>query len=502
MNRRQFIKASVATAMMVPFVERGFGAPALALPEATPQKLPRWRGFNLLEKFQSSGNNGPFREEDFEWIADWGFDFVRLPMDYRCWAKTPEAEFNEQTLREIDQAVAWGKQYGVHVCINFHRGPGYCVNMRDGEKPTLWTESAAQEQFARHWGVFAARYRGVPGRQLSFNLINEPGDITGAVYAAAMKKAVEAIHAADPQRLIIADGIRWGSKPVPELIPFGIAQSTRGYEPMLVSHYQASWIPHEGSWPAPAWPIPVGINNCLYGDFKPELQSALELRVECPRAMPFSIRISHVSTRAELIVKADDAVILQQQFQPGPGAGEWKKSERSQWGSYNADYDRDYTATLPAGTRAVRIEIGKGDWLTFIELRLGQTVIVPGNSDWGVKQEAFTVDALGAHPVNPRYVCSQETLQKKMIEPWQALATQGVGVLVGEWGAFNHTPHSVTLAWMHDCLDNWLTVGFGWSLWNFRGPFGILDSDRKDVGYETFKGHQLDRKMLELLRQF
>jgi aryl-phospho-beta-D-glucosidase BglC (GH1 family) len=500
MNRRQFLKASAATAIMATLAERGNADAPRALPEATPQKLPRWRGFNLLEKFQSVGNQ-PFVEEDFELIADWGFNFVRLPMDFRCWAKTPEAEFNEQTMKEIDQAITWGREYGVHVCINFHRGPGYCVNLRNGEEPTLWTETSAQNQFARHWGVFAARYQGLPSRQLSFNLINEPGDITGAVYAAAMKPAIAAIRAADPQRLTIADGIRWGTKPVPELVSLGIAQSTRGYEPMLISHYEASWIHHEGPWPTPVWPIPVGINNHLYGDAKPEFKSALALQIECPQATPFSIRVGHVSAQAELIVKADGAVVLQKQFQPGPGAGEWKKSEPASWGGYNADYNRDYAATLPAGTREIQIAVGKGDWLTFAELRLGETSIVPGNNDWGVKQETFIVDAHGARPVNAQYLHSKETLQNKMIEPWRALTRQGVGVIVGEWGAFNHTPHAVVLAWMRDCLDNWQAAGFGWVLWNFRGPFGILDSDRKDVTYETFKGRKLDRKMLELLRQ-
>jgi endoglucanase len=80
------------------------------------------------------------------------------------------------------------------------------------------------------------------------------------------------------------------------------------------------------------------------------------------------------------------------------------------------------------------------------------------------------------------------------------LASKGVGVHVGEWGAFNHTPHEVALAWMRDCLENWRTAGFGWALWNFRGAFGILDSDRTDVTYEDFHGHKLDRQMLELLR--
>jgi endoglucanase len=89
-----------------------------------------------------------------------------------------------------------------------------------------------------------------------------------------------------------------------------------------------------------------------------------------------------------------------------------------------------------------------------------------------------------------------------MIEPWQRLATQGVGVHVGEWGAHNQTPHTVVLGWMRDCLTNWKQVGWGWALWNLRGSFGVLDSERADVRYESFRGHQLDRRMLELLREF
>ncbi len=86
------------------------------------------------------------------------------------------------------------------------------------------------------------------------------------------------------------------------------------------------------------------------------------------------------------------------------------------------------------------------------------------------------------------------------IEPWQALAQQGVGVHVGEWGAFNRTPHAVVLAWMRDKLSVFKEAGFGWALWNFRGSFGVLDSDRADVQYENWHGRRLDRKMLELLQ--
>src|SRR3954470_15207166 len=88
------------------------------LPEPTPEALPRWRGFNLLEKFMV-GNQRPFREEDLAWIAELGFDFVRLPLDYRCWIDEGDwTRLRESSLREIDEAVRYGEKHGVHVQIN------------------------------------------------------------------------------------------------------------------------------------------------------------------------------------------------------------------------------------------------------------------------------------------------------------------------------------------------------------------------------------------------
>src|SRR6266568_35883 len=91
-----------------------------ALPEPTVKKLPPWRGFNLLQKF--NGQNRRFKEADFESIAELGFNFVRLPMDYRMWIEDNDwTKFREPTLKEIDDAVKFGEKHGIHVCLNFHR---------------------------------------------------------------------------------------------------------------------------------------------------------------------------------------------------------------------------------------------------------------------------------------------------------------------------------------------------------------------------------------------
>ena len=130
------------------------------LPNATPEELPRWRGFNLLGKFHLEWGNQPFVEDDFRMIQELGFNFVRLPMDYRVWIQDGDwNRFDQSVLKEIDQAVAWGKKYSLHVCLNFHRAPGYTV-ASPPEPTDLWTNPKTQQVCARHWAEFARRYRG------------------------------------------------------------------------------------------------------------------------------------------------------------------------------------------------------------------------------------------------------------------------------------------------------------------------------------------------------
>jgi endoglucanase len=359
MNRREFLRRTAGLAAVVV----GSGARADGVraetTEPTFDKLPRWRGFNLLERFTVQWEAKPYQEQDFAWMAEWGFDFVRLPLDYRFW--TPQDnwdEIREDGVEAVDQAVEWGKQYGVHVCLNLHRTPGYCVNPPK-EPKDLWTDEEALEASALQWGHFARRYKGRPNREVSFNLINEPARIEPEAYVKVVRRLAGAIRAEDADRLIIADGLNWARTPVPALTPLRVAQSTRGYDPMRLTHYRASWVTGADTWEEPTWPM--------------------------------------------------------------------KEGERL--------WDRD-------------------------------------------------------------------RLRRERIEPWEQLQSRGVGVMVGEWGAFQHTPHEVVLAWMRDCLELWKEAGWGWAMWCFRSSFGILDSGRNDVRYENFRGHKLDRAMLELIRRY
>src|ERR1700749_5135145 len=81
MQRRQFIKTSGAAAAGLAFVKSN--AAPLA---ASKNKLPKWKGFNLLDFYSPDpARNTHLTPEDyFKWMHDWGFDFIRIPVAYPC----------------------------------------------------------------------------------------------------------------------------------------------------------------------------------------------------------------------------------------------------------------------------------------------------------------------------------------------------------------------------------------------------------------------------------
>jgi len=373
MDRRDFVKQGMV-----------LGAAAAAAPRAvlaaeedvTASRIPRWRGFNLQGRFPMPGRpwEGPaYEESDFATMAKWGFDFARLPLWYWVWGSRDDwSVIREEPLTKIDRAVELGRQYGVHVNLNFHRLPGYCINGRELEPADLFSGRTAERQRALdaavfHWKVFARRYKGIPNRRLSFDLINEPPKMRSYEgyleerYVEIVKALVAGIREIDPHRLIFVDGLDIGQTPVPGIADLAIVQSTRGYLPKAVSHYTASWVPRDEfeSFDPPTWPLK---------DAKGQVWDRARLKREC-------------------------------------------------------------------------------------------------------------------------------------IDPWLPLVAKDTQVHVGEFGAFNRTPHAVVLAWMEDFLSLWKEAGWGFSLWQLRGDFGVLDSGRADVAYEDFGGHELDRKMLELLQR-
>ena len=476
-----------------------------APPEASWDKLPRWRGFNLTDKLNLEWANEAFKEDDFKLISELGFNFVRLPMDYRIWIVDDDwNKINEKVLKEIDQAVEWGGKYGIHVCINFHRAPGYTV-AKPAEKYSLWEDDEALDACVRHWTMFAKRYKGIPNSRLSFNLFNEPSGVTDDEYFRVVKTVCDAIRKEDPERLIISDGLSAGSRPCCKIKELKVAQSCRGYIPFGLSHYRAEWVGGYEKMAMPEWPK-TNLTGIIFGPDKEELQAPFVISNTMPFKMKLRLKLEMVSDKSKLVVKADDKIVFSREFICGPGKGEWKMAEyKPEYEKYQNTYDLEVNADIPSGTKKISLENTIGDWMYFNEIG-----ILGGDMEfkiklehlWGRNPVRLDLSTSGFKLVNTEDVLDRKWLWTQTIEPWKKLEEEGVGIMVGEWGAYNRTPHAVVLRWMEDCLINWKEAGWGWALWNFRGTFGILDSGRKDVKYEDFRGHKLDRKMLELLQKY
>jgi endoglucanase len=135
-HRRVFIKKS---ALATVGLGLGLHASSQAFGPVKPKnKLPQWRGFNLLDFFSSEMEKGrKNKEENLKWMADWGFDFVRIPISYPSYLQFDRSKpilpeevlnFDEARLEEIDQLVYKAHKHGLHVSLNLHRAPGFCIN--------------------------------------------------------------------------------------------------------------------------------------------------------------------------------------------------------------------------------------------------------------------------------------------------------------------------------------------------------------------------------------
>jgi len=220
-------------------------------------------GFNMLWMFSYHGKKAAKPDlKQLDFIAKKGFDYIRVPMDYRFWTK----EFNylnpdEKVFDNLDIYLNECQQRGLHMSLNIHRAPGYCINNNSIEKHNLWKDKEAQDAFAFLWKYFTERYKGVSPDDLSFDLLNEPPEIgeygfTRKRHERVMRRTIDAIRKIDPDRPLILNGIGGGGIAIPELADAGVVHSGRGYAPYTISHYRAEWAITEKDyvWQMPEYP--------------------------------------------------------------------------------------------------------------------------------------------------------------------------------------------------------------------------------------------------------
>jgi hypothetical protein len=278
MNRRTFVRNTSLLTAAVSLT----GSAAFATPYVK-QDLPKWRGFNLTDFFSPNPASGRRQttEEHLKWIAGWGFDFIRLPIAYPYYLNfdrsrniRPEEvyQIDEAAVNKIENLVHLAHKHNIHVSLNLHRAPGYCINAGFHEPYNLWKDAEAQKAFYYHWNMWAKRFKNVSAQKISFDLLNEPsmredmndqhskaGPVPGDLYRKLAQGALQAIRKENKAHLVIADGNNVGNNVIPEITDLEIGQSCRGYYPGGISHYKAPWaVKDPERQPEPNYPGMVG----------------------------------------------------------------------------------------------------------------------------------------------------------------------------------------------------------------------------------------------------
>jgi len=224
--------------------------------------IPRYRGFNLdymlidfndsrpAQRERLAKYNIDFINSELEMIADLGFNFVRFPINYKnmignydeFW-KGEDPVLDEKHMLLFDTSVERAIELGLYVEFALHTAPGYSVlaALTSPEPHILWESEFAQDRFTVLWKKISERYKSISAKNMSYNLVNEPPSVqrglTPELYARIMSDAIAAIRKNKDDKIIFADGIRWGRVGVPELCGIdGVAQSCRAYDPDCLTH--------------------------------------------------------------------------------------------------------------------------------------------------------------------------------------------------------------------------------------------------------------------------
>lgn len=72
-----------------------------------------------------------------------------------------------------------------------------------------------------------------------------------------------------------------------------------------------------------------------------------------------------------------------------------------------------------------------------------------------------------------------KALEKRILKPIKFASKHGLPVYCGEWGALKTTPESTYLAWYKDIRRILEKHKVGWTIWDYRGGFGIVNQDRQ-----------------------
>ena len=201
-----------------------------------------------VEKFYQQYRANFITKADIDFIAQQGFNCIRLPLHYdlfltpaqravrngvlrgtvpyatyvarlREWQQRGEL-FREpaqlDAIRLIDQTLAWCAANKLYVVLDLHAAPGAQgtdSNIADALQPNdFWQEPVYQDVTNGLWAMLAQRYA-TDGRIAMYDLVNEPNNVPGgnAAIHTMLERLINTVRATGDQHLLLLEGNGFGN---------------------------------------------------------------------------------------------------------------------------------------------------------------------------------------------------------------------------------------------------------------------------------------------------
>ena len=183
-------------------------------------------------------------EKDFDVMAGWGLDHVRIPMDYNV-LEEADGALSREGFDRISRAVGWCQARGLKVVLDLHKTAGYSFDADEHEGGFFHSE-AYQERFYRLWEGLAERFND-PDR-IAFELLNEVTDpsVIGEWNRIAAE-CIRRIRRIAPRSLILV-GSYWNNSPLAvkdldQPADDRVIYNFHCYDPLNFTHQGATWVP-------------------------------------------------------------------------------------------------------------------------------------------------------------------------------------------------------------------------------------------------------------------
>lgn len=214
------------------------------------------RGTNISHWLSQSKNRGDLRrvfftQDDVKRIADWGLDHIRLPVDEeQMW--THDMHRQNEAFDLLNAALDWCDSAGLKVIIDLHILRSHHFLNDD---PPLFTDVHEAQKFGWMWSDLSDALSCRNESKVAYELMNEPVARNDSDWNRVLRYPLAAIREREPSRVVIIGSNKWCQCQTFQALEVpndpNLILSFHFYNPMLVTHYRASWVPKVAQYEGP-----------------------------------------------------------------------------------------------------------------------------------------------------------------------------------------------------------------------------------------------------------